>query len=306
MLGVLQGFAVIFGVIAAGYLAALFRVVKTAQLPTLNNVAFYIATPALLFSVLHDADPHVLLSPVVLVTTVAAVLSAGVFVVASRIWFRRDLASTTLGATSSAYLNSGNLGLPVAMYILGDAAYVAPLFLVQMLLFAPVVFSILETTRGGRGGALRAIGRAAASPIILASVVALAISLLRVPVPGFVLEPIELVGAAAVPLVLMSFGASLRGSRVLRPGTDRRSVVAAVAAKALVMPFAAWLLCLLLGLSPHQTFVALTIAALPTAQNIYNYAATYRRAETMVRDTILLTTFISVPVIAAIALLFGG
>jgi len=67
------------------------------------------------------------------------------------------------------------------------------------------------------------------------------------------------------------------------------------------MPLLAWLLCLALGLGPHETFVATTIAALPTAQNVYNYAATYRRAETQVRDTVFVTTFAALPVIAFIA-----
>jgi predicted permease len=63
MLGVLQGFALILGIIGAGYLAALFRVVEGEQRRVLNNVAFFVATPALLFSVLRQSDPSVILWP---------------------------------------------------------------------------------------------------------------------------------------------------------------------------------------------------------------------------------------------------
>ena len=106
---------------------------------------------------------------------------------------------------------------------------------------------------------------------------------------------------ASVPMVLLSFGISLRGQRALQRGSDRAPVLAATAIKLLLMPLLAWLLCLALGLGPHETFVATTIAALPTAQNVYNYAATYRRAETQVRDTVFVTTFAALPVIAFIA-----
>ncbi|MFC7766730.1 AEC family transporter [Leucobacter soli] len=63
MLGVLHGFAVILGVIGAGYLTGVAGIVKGDQRRVLNNVAFYVATPALLFDVLQRSDPKVILSP---------------------------------------------------------------------------------------------------------------------------------------------------------------------------------------------------------------------------------------------------
>lgn len=306
MLGVLQGFALILGVIGAGYLTALFRVVEGDQRRVLNNVAFYVATPALLFTVLSQSDPSVMLSPVILVTSAAAIIVAAVFVTASRLWFKRDLASATLGATCSGYVNSNNLGLPVAVYILGDAAYVAPLLLVQLVVFAPAVLAILESTRGNQRGFLVALGRAISNPIIIGSIAGLVVALLGWSIPQLIMAPLDMLGAAAIPMVLLSFGISLRGQRALQPGTGRAAVFAASGLKVLLMPLVAWLLATAFGLDSHEVFVATTIAALPTAQNVYNYAATYRRAETATRDTVFLTTFASLPVIALIAWLLGS
>lgn len=306
MLGVAQGFALILGIIGAGYLAARLRVVVGEQRLVLNRVAFYVATPALLFAVLHGSDTSVILSPVIVVTTVSALLAAALYLVVSRIWFRQDRASTTLGATCAGYVNSNNLGLPVAVYILGDAAYVAPLLLVQLVLFAPAILAILESTRGNQRGAMIALGRAASNPIIFASIAGFLVALFAVPIPELVIAPIAMLGDAAIPMVLLSFGISLHGQRALKRGTGLRSVFTASAIKLLAMPLVAWGLAVTLGLSPHEVFVATVIAALPTAQNVYNYAATYQRAEIPVRDTVFLTTFASLPVIAVIALLLGG
>lgn len=306
MLGVVQGFTVILGIILAGYLTAFFGVVKGDQRRVLNNVAFFVATPLLLFDVLHRSDPSLLFSPVILVTSAAACIAAALFVLASRLFFRKDLAATTLGATSSGYVNSNNLGLPVAVYILGDAAYVAPLILVQLIVFAPVILTLLESTRGSQHGLFIALGRAAKNPIIIASLLGLLFAIFAIPVPEIVLEPISMIGQAAIPMVLLSFGISLRGQRALEPGSGRAAVFTAAALKNLAMPVIAWAICVAFGLGAHETFVAVTIAALPTAQNVYNYAATYRRAEILVRDTVFLTTFVSLPVIAVIAWLLGS
>lgn len=310
MFGVVQGFALILGVIATGYLAAVCGIVTGDRRRVLNDLAFFVATPALLFSVLGDSEPGIMLSPVMLATTAAALASGAVYVAASRLWFRRDLATTALGATASGYVNANNLGLPVALYILGDAAYVAPLILIQLLCFAPTLLSVLESTRatgGARGGraALRALGRAASNPIIIASAAGLVVALTGLPIPSIVMGPIDMVGQAAIPMVLMSFGISLRGQRALAPGSGRAAVFTAAGLKVLFMPLVAWAIATACGFGPHEVFVATVIAALPTAQNVYNYAATYRRAETMVRDTVFLTTFASLPVIAALAWALG-
>ncbi|NLB46961.1 MAG: AEC family transporter [Microbacteriaceae bacterium] len=301
MLGVVQGFALILSIIGIGYLIGLFGVVKGEQRRVLNVVAFYVASPALLFDVLQSSDPSVLISPVVLVTSVSAVAAAALFVLASRIWFRRDLATTALGATTAGYINANNLGLPVAIYILGDAAYVAPILIMQLLVFAPTLLTVLESTRGNRRGALAAVGRAVTNPIILASAAGLVFSLAGWQLPQIALDPIQMLGAAAIPMVLLSFGISLHGQRALQPGSGRSAVLTASIIKLIAMPLIAWLMCLALGVSAHETFVAVTVAALPTAQNVYNYAATYRRGEIIVRDTIMVTTFASLVVIAFIA-----
>lgn len=311
MVGVLEGFALILGVIGIGYLAGRLGVVRGDQRLTLNRVAFFVATPALMFTVLHRSDISVLRSPVILVTTVAALVVAASFIVISRVWFPRDLATTTLAATGSGYVNSNNLGLPVAVYILGDAAYVAPLIIVQLALYAPVILSILDSTRTGRApgsgvrGVLRAVGRAFTNPIIIACLAGVLCALFAVPVPKLVLAPLEMIGGAAIPMVLLSFGISLHGQRALQPGTGVRLVLVSTALKVVAMPLVAWGLGTAIGLAPHQLFVATVIAALPTAQNVYNYAATYGRAETIVRDIVFVTTFASLPVIALIAWLLG-
>ncbi|MBC9955119.1 AEC family transporter [Leucobacter sp. cx-42] len=310
MFGVLQGFTVILVIIGAGYLTGRLGIVKGEQRRVLNNVAFYVAMPAMLFGVLLRSDPKVLISPVMLVTTLSAIAVAVLFIVASRLWFKRDFAATTLGATASGYVNSNNLGLPVAMYILGDAAYVAPLLLVQLIVFAPVTLSILDFSRSGGSSSVfrtvtQALGRTLRSPIIIATAAGYLCALFAVPVPQLIVEPLDMLGAASIPMVLLSFGISLHGQRPLTAGSGRAASLTASGLKVVGMPLIAFGLSLAFGLDPHATFVATTIAALPTAQNVYTYAVTYQRGEVLVRDTVFLTTFASLPVLAAIALLLG-
>ncbi len=46
-------------------------------------------------------------------------------------------------------------------------------------------------------------------------------------------------------------------------------------------------------------------SALPTAQDVFVYAATYDRGTLLARDVILLSTVLSAPVLVAIAVVLG-
>ena len=117
------------------------------------------------------------------------------------------------------------------------------------------------------------------------------------------LAPLEILGGASIPLILMSFGASLKGDKVLR--NDPVPTVVASAFKLAIMPAIAWAVGLAFGLEGQLLYAAVILAALPTAQNVYNYTANYRVGETVARDTVFITTFASLPAMIAIALLFG-
>lgn len=308
MLGVLHGFVLILGVMLAGYIAARAGVVRGEQRLVLNKLAFNVATPCLLFALLQKSDPRVMLSPVIGVTTLAAIVCGLIYALLARFILKRDAGSVVMGAATSGYANSNNLGLPVALYIIGDAIFIPPLILTQLLVLVPVMIVALEWLRNPGKGGLRGFGlalsRAAKNPIILGSLAGVAWSCTGLHFPDILLGPIDMIGHAAVPMVLLSFGVSLHGQRALGKETDRPPVILSVLLKVLLMPALALLLGHVFGLGEHELYAATVLAALPTAQNSYIYAATYRVAELQVRDSIFVSTFASLPVIAVIALLF--
>lgn len=304
MQGALTGFAVILTVIAAGYIAARAGLVEGNNRLVLNRMAFFVASPALLFTIVARSDVGVLVSPVIGVSAVSAVIATACFVVLSRCMFPRDLATTTLAGAASGYANINNIGLPVGLYVIGEITYVPPLILLQVLIFAPIILVILESTRGSKRGFSLAFGRAATNPIIIGSLLGLVVALFGITPPEVVMAPLDMLGGAAIPMVLLAFGASFHGQELLKRGTGLREVFAASAIKSLLMPLIAWLIAgPVLGLDSHSVFAATVIAALPTAQNMYNYAATYQRSEIVVRNIVFLTTFASLPIILVITLL---
>ncbi|MGN7800214.1 AEC family transporter [Leifsonia sp. 22587] len=304
--GVLTGFGIIAFVILVGYVAGRLRIGGPTAPFVLNRIAFFVTNPALLFVTLARADLHVVFSAQLLVAAVAAVVSAGLFVALSRAFFRAPAPETTIGALGAGYVNANNIGLPVAVYVLGSASFVAPVLLLQLIVFAPIALTILDTTSRGAVSVRSILTQPVRNPMIIASLLGILVDVSGLKLPDAVLKPFELLGGAAVPLVLLAFGMSLVGARPLQAGAGRASIVTAVVLKSAAMPLVAFAVARFgFGLSGQSLFAAVALAALPTAQNVYNFAARYERGMAVARDVVLLTTIFAVPSLLVIAALLA-
>lgn len=306
MVGVLTGFAIIGAVILIGYVVGRTGILGEHAGFVLSRVAFFVLSPCLLFTVLADADVHVLFSSLLLVSLIAAAAAGLAFAVVARVFWKRALADTVIGSLASGYVNANNIGIPVALYVLGDPAYSAPVVLLQLLVFAPIALTILDVQARGRVSVGRVLLQPLTNPIIVGSLLGVLLAVFDVRLPDPVMEPFRLVGAAAVPVVLIGFGMSLHGQRPLAAGTARRDVLLASVLKLAVMPLVAWLVGhFLFGLEGQQLFAVVVLAALPSAQNVFNYAQRYDRGTVLARDVVLITTVLSVPVLVLVAALLA-
>lgn len=309
MSGVFVGFGVIACVVAIGYMLGRIPLLGPGAKDVLTRLAFYVASPALLFGILSDVDLSVLVAGPVLVSVLSVATVALTFTLFGLVR-RMDAGRTTIGALSSSYVNAGNLGIPISVYVLGDASLVAPILLTQLLVMAPVGLTVLDLRDGGvRGpGAVlrRALGTPIRNPVVIASLAGVAVSASGRTPPEALMEPFHLIGGMAVPAMLLAFGLSLHGSVLPGRGPERVPVLVAVALKSVLQPLVAWLLgALVFGLGSFDLFSVVVLAALPTAQNVFTYATQYRTGEVMVREVVLLTTLLTLPVLFTATLLLG-
>ncbi|GAA1525296.1 hypothetical protein BJ978_001656 [Agromyces terreus] len=306
MIEIFTGFAVIALAVFVGWIAGRLGVLGPSARPVLAKLNFNVLAPFLLFSVLASSDVGALFSVLLPVSAIAAVAMMLVFAAVSLAVWRRGVARTVIGSLASGYVNGNNFGIPIAVYMLGDAAYSAPVVLLQLLLFAPVALAVLGAKVEGRTSAWVIVRSTLTNPIIVGSLLGVLVAVTGLELPPIVLEPIELIGHAAVPLMLIAYGLSLHGQRLLEPGTGRRDVLLASTLKLVAMPVAAWALGrFAFGLDGIELYAVTALAALPTAQNVFVFAQRYETAEVVARDTVFITTIASVPVLLAVAVLLG-
>jgi malonate transporter len=304
--GVLIGFGIIGAVIAVGYVVGRIDLLGPQGHHVLSRMVFFVLTPCLLFTTISQADVHLLFSRLLVVSAAASLVAAVISVLVLKLVLKRTAAETAIGTMGGAYVNANNIGLPVATYVLGSATFVAPVLLFQLLVLTPIVLAVMDTATN-RGSSLgRTIARPFTNPLLIGSALGVVVAVTGLEIPEPVMQPFVLVGGAAVPVVLISFGMSLVGSRPLQAREGRADVVLATVLKLGVMPLVAWLLgAFVFGFEGHELFVAVVLAGLPSAQNVFNYAQRYRTGVVVARDTVLVTTIVAVPVLVVIAALLA-
>ncbi|OZE92555.1 hypothetical protein CH298_03300 [Rhodococcoides fascians] len=308
MSGVLEGSTVIFVVIALGYLLAHLKVLGEHGQFVLSRLVFFVATPSLLFVTLANSDLSVILSPVLAVAGSTALLVGAIYFVIAKLALKRAVPDATVGALASSYVNAANLGIPIAVFVLGDANFVAPLLLFQIMIYTPIAVTVLDiSTKIDEVSLFKTVTTPFRNPIVLAGAAGLVLSITGFELPEALMQPFQLVGNLSVPGALLAFGLSLYGARVLQKGiSPRRDVALATLFKMALQPLLGYLMArFVFGLDGHDLFAIVVVSALPTAQNVFVFASRYQRGVVLARDTAFVTTLVSIPVIALVTVLLA-
>jgi malonate transporter len=311
--GVLAGFATISIVIGLGFLLAQLKILDATAQGVLTRVAFYVASPALMITVLGGTDIHRLFSANLIASLGSVAVVATTAVLLARLLWKREAGDTVIAAFSAAYVNASNLGLPIAAYALGDAALVAPMLLAQLVILQPTGLAVLDAITyvpapgtSERRLLLIRLSQPFRNPLAVGSLIGLLLALTGIKLPVIINAPLTLVGGIAVPSMLLAYGISLRLGPLPGAGEPRIQIATLATLKLVVQPAVAYLIgAYVVGLTSHDLLAVSVIAALPTAQNIFTFALRYDRGMILARDMIFVTTVLSVPVILIITWLLA-
>ena len=305
MTAVLEGFATIGVVIGVGFVLAQLRILNLGAQEVLSRIAFYVASPALIVTLMARTDVSHVLGRQLVASVCGVVVPLLVYVAAARLVWRRGLGDTVIGGFASAYVNAGNLGLPVAAYVLGDATFVVPTLFLQLCILTPIGLTLLDHDARGASSLRTVVLRPLTTPLTLAMLAGLLLSVTGTTLPSGIEAPLTLIGGMAVPSMLVAYGVSLRLGGGFGSGGPAGEITLVSALKLVVQPAVATLAGAALGLHGHALLAVAVVSALPTAQNVFTYAIRYQRATLLARDTILVTTTLCVPVMLVIAGLLG-
>jgi malonate transporter len=295
-----------FALVLAGWVAARSRVLPESAIPGLNAFVLYFALPCLLLRFGMTTPVPELLNPAVLgVYLVAAALLVAFTVTVT--WGpaprRVGLKDAAFGALVAAFPNTGFMGVPLLVALLGPAAagpvictILADLFFTSSLCIA---LAQAQGTRGARRALAAALRGALSNPLPWAIALGALCSALGWKLPGPLDAVVHMLADAASPVALFTIGAVLwRAGQHAHTRTPLAQYLPVALIKLLLHP----LLVLLLAagarqlgapLSDFQVMVLVLAAALPSASNVSLLAERYGADNGRVARIILASTVLA-------------
>ena len=219
MLAVLSITAPIFILIGLGFFSARIALVNRDQVRGMGTFVIYFALPSLVFKALAERSlSEVLNGPYLAAYAMASLSLFGIGLLLARRWRGLDLSSSAILAMGMAVPNSGFVGYPIAVMVIGPTAALAMALgmLVENLLMIPLALAIAEAGRqDGQGWTVvrETALRLLRNPLIIAIVLGLGMSLLELRLPVVPARVIEMLAAASAPVALFVIGATLNGMK---------------------------------------------------------------------------------------------
>jgi predicted permease len=317
-----------FALVLAGYLAARQRVLPENAIPGLNAFVLYFALPCMLFRFGAGTPVFDLLNPVVLGVYLAAGLLIVFFTVMVSLNARVQMKDAAFGALVAAFPNTGFMGVPLLVALLGPAAagpvistILADLFVTSSLCIAlaqgasQVQGAAAEEAAAAQGrvrqAAWRALRGALSNPLPWAIALGAVFSVLDWRLSGPADVVTRMLADAASPVALFTIGAVLwRAGQHTHTQTALSDYLPVALVKLLLHPllvFALAMSALALGapLTAFQVTVLTLAAALPSASNVSLLAERYGADNGRVARIIMASTVLAFVSFSALAWLFG-
>lgn len=288
-----------------GYVLARSKFLSTEGNEALSRLSFAVLIPSLLFLGISKANLDNILYGRYLAAYFMPVLIVFIFsAVIGHLVFRLKTLEQSVFALSSAYSNATILAIPTCLYTLGEASLVPLSIIVTFHNF--VLFSIgtIAAERGdwSLGSLLTQFRHIVLSfftnPITMSLILGAGVNMLGIRLPVVLRDTIDFIGSAAIPVAFLVLGSSLSAYSLRGQFWPIATIVLV---KLIGLPLLVWLSVYhVFGISGLWAATALTIAAMPVGIASHVFAQRYRRAESWVASSILISTVLSVVSLSAL------
>jgi malonate transporter len=277
----------------------------------LHVFVVYLALPAMFFQLLSKTPVERLANPAFITATTLATFAVFIAIfVAGYARTRGDVPASTIQGLAAAYGNIGYMGPGLAIAAFGPEATVpvALIFCFDNTLhfvLAPLCMAI-----GGRAGRSvsamvgEVLKRIFTHPFILATIVGVGAAVLELELPAPVERLLTLLANAAAPCALFAMGVTLALRPLQRVPPELGFIVPA---KLVLHPVLVYLFLSAAGpFDPVWVHVAMLLACLPTATNVFVIAQQYGVWVERASAAVLVTTVASVVTVTLLLYLIAS
>jgi malonate transporter and related proteins len=293
----------IFALVFVGWAFRKLNILGANATIELNRFVVYLALPALLFDIVVHAHAADIWQPGFVTAFGLSCLLIFAITVSISLYRRRGGANAAIDGLNAAYPNTGFMGFPLALALLGETAL--PEALIASIITVCVLFGIaivmIEIAKQRDQNVWKLLSGVLLSllknPLILAPVAGTMVAMTTSGIPAPAEVFLKLLSSAASPCALIALGLFIAEERKAE-ASNLRIVLLLAVAKLVLQPAIAVAIAIALRLPAETTTAVLLLAALPTGTGPFMLAEIHRCDASVTARTILVTTFISIFTIA--------
>lgn len=284
--------------VLVGWLAVRLKLLAVGDAKALTSAYLYIFLPALIVGHLAKQNLTALFDVPFILATVALMLAIyGFILLLHRFVLRRPLGDSVMAAFACAKFNAVVVGLPLLLIAIGKQAIVAVLInlVIGYFTILPLTLFLLEVAKAGESEegiqVAAVVGRAMRhtifDPLILATLLGIAIAALHLTLPGWLDETLIALSGAAIPVPLVAVGMTISGA-AFTAGIGEVLWVSAV--RVIASPLLAIGAARAFGLSPVYSIALVISFSLPTAKMAFAIAESHGVYERAMAAIVTITT----------------
>jgi len=299
-----------FALIGLGYFAGRGKLVSAEGVNGLNSFVLYFAMPALTLDVLTKLPIEQIFEWRFMASYGATSVSVFVVLVLfQRLVLKTDAKLASIRALCLAWANAVYLGLPIMLVLHGEKGLIIPMWtiIIDLMVTATLAMIFLEVAQSKTTSViaiLKKIARGLYTNLFFLSVVAcFAIIILEIPIPGPIANLADFLADAAAPAALFAIGAGLATHKI--EGSYSELAAFSLLKFALAPAAAAFFAYVVFDLPDWLAMSTVIISCLPVAGNCFLIAKRYNSGVATSSALILITTFISLPTLAAVLWWYG-
>ena len=290
----------------AGWTAKATGLLRTEHWVGIELLSFRILIPAILIKFIATADLSsggfgYFAFALVLLVIIGAVLALGTRAIMPKEALSAASLSTVFQTTTRW---NAFIALSAAELLGGSELLV--LIALGMTVLIPFInvlnILVIVSLCGGETGPRRIFKALAINPLIIGSVIGLALNFAPFDVPSTVFEALDIIGRAALGIGLLVVGAGISLDRLRR---FNAAVAYGAIYRPVAMPLVFMALATVFGLSPLETLAGVLVASVPAATNGYVVARAMGGDAELYADILIYQTFVSmitIPIYAAFIL----
>ena len=285
----------IFAVIVVGFFLRRKNIIKAEASTAINKIAYYIGLPAIIFSSITRYSLSEIFNGKIIATIYITVLIFLCIVLLSFYFLKGSRQTKGAMAVSSFRCNMAFMGFPVLLAAFGTLATAKASVIIAFMtpfniIFTILVFKLFEKSEN-RISRHKFLTSLFLEPIVIASVLGILVSYFKVNLPLPITGTIDILSDLAIPLALISIGASFRLHHIR---ANARLLTPVVIFKLIVMPVIAFVISFyVFRLDKIDTSIVTVLFSMPLAAAAFIMGVQYRSNSEFISSALIMSTIFS-------------